>query len=68
MAAREAESGILYEPDERAPAMLATGLGLQFAILTLSSMIRDTDDGAAPMYETDILTVRVEATGADQAS
>ena len=39
MAAREAESGILYEPDERAPAMLATGLGLQFAILTLSSMI-----------------------------
>ena len=39
MAAREAESGILYEPDERAPALLATGLGLQFAILTLSSMI-----------------------------
>lgn len=39
MAAREAESGILYEPDERAPPLLATGLGLQFAILTLSSMI-----------------------------
>ncbi|MYE14628.1 MAG: hypothetical protein F4X99_23800 [Gammaproteobacteria bacterium] len=39
MAAREAESGILYEPDERAPPLLATGFGLQFAILTLSSMI-----------------------------
>lgn len=39
MAAREAESGILYEPDQRAPPLLATGLGLQFAILTLSSMI-----------------------------
>ncbi len=39
MAAREGESGILYEPDERPPLLFTTGLGLQFAILSLSGIM-----------------------------
>ena len=32
-------AGILFEPDERPPAPLALGLGLQFALLSLSGMM-----------------------------
>ena len=35
----EADGGLLYEADERPPLALTTGLGLQFAFLSLSGMM-----------------------------